>query len=213
MRPSLASFPGLDSFAKSPENAFSIVVATILVNILSSNLELNFFLLWFTFGFYLLYIMLLLVYLPKACNLDLSDQHCFNRHVFHAGLWIGMSVPVIWATFIPYPQPAYEQLPVTEWATIIQVKNLLPMLFAAPFVPLLLCKILTGLRICVIDEFSRILHEHFLEIVVGAIATLPFMTSLARLGIRPLLPFAWLTDLFFVIVWTGLAAWIPSRKQ
>lgn len=128
----LTSFPGLDSFAKSPENAFSIVVATILVNVLSNNLELNFSLLWFTLGFYLIYIIVLLAYLPKACNLGVRDQHRFNRHVFHAGLWIGIFFSIIWATFVPYPQPAYGELPVAEWATIIQAKKLLPMFFAAP---------------------------------------------------------------------------------
>lgn len=85
--------------------------------------------------------------------------------------------------------------------------------FRCTFVPLLLCKILTGLRIHVIDEFLRVLHEHLLEIVVGVIATLPFMTSVSKLGIRPLLPFAWLSAIFFVVIWAGFAAWIPPRKR
>jgi len=208
----MVSFPGLDSFAKSPENAFSIVVATILVNVLGSNLELNFPLLWYAFGFYLFYIVLLAAYLGKARNLSATDQHRFNRHVFQAGLWIGISVPLVWSVFFPYPQPRYEQLPVSEWATIIQLKNsLLMLLFAAPFVLLLLCKIVTKLRIRIIDEFRMVIHEHFLEIIVGLVATLPFMTSVSRLGIRILLPFVWLFVPIFVIMWAAVAAY-PSRS-
>jgi hypothetical protein len=212
----MVSFLGVDSFAKSPENAFSIIVATILVNVLSSRLqlELNFTLLGFTFGFYLLYIFLLLAYLPKARNLNAPDQHRFNRHVFHAGLWIGISVPVVWSLFIPYPQPLYEQLPVSEWAALIQLKNFLPMLsFVAPLMLLLHCKKTTLLRVRMIDEFWKVLHEHSLEIIVGLIATFPFMTSVSTLGIRPLLPSAWLSDLIFVIVWAAFASWVPRREE
>jgi len=204
----MVNLQALDTFATSPENAFSIIVATLLANVLGSvNIELNFPLLGVCFFLFAAYILLLIHYCGfRGPSLSSAKQLQFNRHVFHAGLWVGVSGPIVWSTFL-YPHLTYDQVLASYGTSILQLRSLLPALsFFLPLILLLSCQRATNLRIQIVPEFERVFAEHWLEIFISLGATVPFVTAYLGIWVKRVDPLVWLSILGYVLIWSGIAS-------
>jgi hypothetical protein len=204
----MVNLQALDSFATSPENAFSIIVATLLANVLGSgNIELNFPLLGICFFLFVTYILLLILYCGfKGPGLSSANQLQFNRHVFHAGLWVEISGPIVWSSFL-YPHLTYDQVLASYGRAILQLRSLLPAFyFFLPLILLLFCQRVTNLRIQIVPEFKRLVGEHWLEIIISLVATMPFITAYLGTSLKRVDPLVWLSILFSVLIWSRIAS-------
>lgn len=199
----IRNFFNSDSFATSPENAFSIIILTLLVNVLATQGGLDIKYLFYPYAFIGLYLAALSRYGSiHGKELIANRLEKFNRHVFHAGLWSGLAVPLLWVDFL-YPHFYFDQVLSAYFLPILGIKQIGTGLSVFCLFFMIAFKKRTKLKVSFLDEIKRLTNDSISVFFLLA-ATAPFAVyTIDRLLKFAFVPFVyWLLGyaIFYVLV-------------